>query len=319
MEKEAALKTIEMITPESIALQMPLANFSHRFEAFTMDVLRLVLFTVLILLIIWLMIASLGIGGSAAFIILAFANILIFLLWNGYFIYYELKYGATPGKRKNGLKVVSQNGSFLPASAIYVRNILREIELWLPLRLGLLILIAGPNGFGENGVWPFLWIFMIGMVPCFDKYHRRIGDFLAGTVVIIPPQARLEGDLVKASQQKQLKAAPTDESTAPKYQFTETMVDIYGKEELQTLEEILRKAPTMQPMERKQLFKTLVEKIAKKIDYKDLVPITDYELFLNLFYEAQRARLENKLLHGQSLERRTRKWRRKKGQENKPN
>jgi uncharacterized RDD family membrane protein YckC len=305
-------RLIEIITPENIALQMPLATPYHRLEAFLNDVLRLVLFTILLSLLIVLLSNLLPLPSGGTFIMLAIFNILLFLLWNGYFIYYELKYGATPGKRSLGFKVISQNGSFLPASAIYVRNIMREIELWMPMRLLLAIAMIGPNAFSDSGLWPFLWILMFGVFPFIDKYHRRLGDLLSGTVVVMPGQSKLERDLVVRGKPIVAKKEEEEEaSQPPKYHFSEAMVDIYGKDELQILEEILRKSPKMLLRDRKELFRTLVQKICKKVNYPETIPCEEYELFLNLFYEAQRANLENKLVHGRSLERRTRKQKKK--------
>lgn len=304
-------RTIEIITPENIALPMPLATPYHRLEAFLSDVFRLVLLTLLSAIALAFLVDACRDSKLAVFVLLALFNIMLFLLWNGYFIYYELKYGATPGKRRLGFKVISQNGSFLPSSAIYVRNLMREVELWMPIRLLLAIAFGGANAFSDTGVWPFLWILMFGVFPFVDKYHRRLGDLLSGTVVVMPGQSRLERDLAVHSKETTARKVVEETQQPPKYQFTEAMVDIYGKDELQILEDILRKSPKMLLRERKELFRTLVQKICKKINYPEIVPGEDHELFLTLFYEAQRASLENKLVHGRSLERRTRKNKKK--------
>src|SRR5688500_12945629 len=57
-----------------------------------------------------------------------------FLIRNFYFIVMEMgPRAATFGKRANGLRVVARSGARLTADAVVARNLLREIEFYLPL------------------------------------------------------------------------------------------------------------------------------------------------------------------------------------------
>src|SRR6202012_1967231 len=70
-------------------------------------------------------------GGEAVLVLWLLAG---FLLRNFYFIAFELSArAATPGKRRCGVRVAARNGGRLTADAIFLRNALRELELYIPL------------------------------------------------------------------------------------------------------------------------------------------------------------------------------------------
>src|SRR3546814_12137383 len=59
-----------------------------------------------------------------------------FLLRNFWFIGFELgQRAATPGKRLMGIRVVARDGGRLTADAVVARNLIRELELFLPLTM----------------------------------------------------------------------------------------------------------------------------------------------------------------------------------------
>ncbi len=81
-----------------------------------------------------------------------------------FFVYYfvpESLFAATPGKLIMGIKVVNRNGGPCTVVQALVRNLLRLIE-------------ANPIIGGLVG----------GLVVVFTKHKQRIGDLLAGTVVV---------------------------------------------------------------------------------------------------------------------------------------
>src|SRR6185369_3579209 len=66
-----------------------------------------------------------------------------FVLRNFWFIYFETgPRGATPGKRWFGLRVATRNGEPLSPDAVVARNLVRELELFLPLAA----LVYQPDG-----------------------------------------------------------------------------------------------------------------------------------------------------------------------------
>ena len=85
-------------------------------------------------------------SGSAALL-------LSFALRSFYFIFFELRWqGATPGKRALGLRVIDRKGGRLKPEAVFARNLMREVEMFLPISLLWVIVVAG-------------WLFMLGKVP----------------------------------------------------------------------------------------------------------------------------------------------------------
>ena len=58
----------------------------------------------------------------------------VFLFRNAYFLYFELgDRAATWGKRAVGIRVAARDGGRLTAEAVIARNIVRDVELFLPI------------------------------------------------------------------------------------------------------------------------------------------------------------------------------------------
>lgn len=137
-------------TPEGVALPLIPAGALPRALAWLVDLLiRLVL-----LALLGSALQVLGKLGIGLFLIVLFC-----VTW-GYTIICEGRWGATPGKRLLGLKVVAADGAPLGWNAAVVRNLLRTVDM-LPLG------------------------YMIGLLSSlFDRHGRRLGDLVAGSQVI---------------------------------------------------------------------------------------------------------------------------------------
>ena len=73
--------------------------------------------------------------------------LVFFFLRNFYFAAFELAWrGMTPGKRVFGLRVIDRGGGTLRADAIFARNLIREVEVFIPA----MILMIGPFMGGEG-------------------------------------------------------------------------------------------------------------------------------------------------------------------------
>jgi uncharacterized RDD family membrane protein YckC len=120
----------DVLTPEGVPLRFDLASRSDRATAFIIDVLIM---------------AAVVIGLAIAFLFLAFGGLdisgwaigigllLFFALRNFYFTFFELRWhGMTPGKRALRIRVIDRNGGRLRPEAIFARNLMREVELFLP-------------------------------------------------------------------------------------------------------------------------------------------------------------------------------------------
>jgi len=277
-----------LTTPEGLELFVELAPVGSRLAAFSLDFLIMVLATVLSVLLIMALAASTGFSPAWQ----ALATLAAFFIWNGYFLFFELLWrGTTPGKRVLGLKVVSRDGGPLSTGSVFARNLLRELELYLPLQ----ILVAPELLYGEAPGWAMLlasaWIFVFMLMPLLNRDRARCGDLVAGTLVVSRPEGQLLPDAAEVQAAKQAEQ---------RYGFTDDQLDMYGIKELQVLEDILHR--DAHDPRRFELLRMVCDKICYKIDYQEKIPDQQVSAFLQAFYRAQRRRLEGRLLFGERRE-----------------
>jgi uncharacterized RDD family membrane protein YckC len=269
----------EIVTPEGVPLQVELADYGERLGAFLLDFVFLILTNILLYLSLIL------IGGWAVDrkVMFTIAMFLGFLVRNLYFVYFELSWrGVTPGKRIVGLRVIDRRGGPLLQNAVIARNIMRELEAFLPL--GALLSVGGTGGVLWERLALALWLLLFALLPFFNRDRMRGGDLLAGTMVIAMPKRRLLADLV--------------ESTAAA-EFTERQLRAYGIFELQILEELLRRPESA---ETRRLRQEVCERVCRRIEWPDPVPPRETLDFLRRFYTAERAFLEREQLYGRRHE-----------------
>jgi uncharacterized RDD family membrane protein YckC len=163
-------------TPEGIAIQLRPAGAVARGLAYSLDfAIRFAVWVVGIMVMSWIF-PTRGPGDSRSgglgvglMLILAFA-----LEWI-YPIVFELLPGAaTPGKRAMGLLVMMDTGLPVTPSASVTRNLLRGVDFM-----------------------PAMFLFgSLSMLLRAD--FKRVGDIVAGTVVVHAEQVRLAGALPEA-------------------------------------------------------------------------------------------------------------------------
>jgi uncharacterized RDD family membrane protein YckC len=151
--------TIE--TPEQTVLEFEVAGIGSRFLALAYDTLLQILIG---LGLLGIMIAvGVAIPNSAktgiwfvAFIVLAY-----FSLYFGYFAIFEALWnGQTPGKRKEGLRVIKDSGRPITPAESVGRNLMRIVDQ-LP-------------AFYAVGIASVL----------LSRQNKRLGDFVSGTIVV---------------------------------------------------------------------------------------------------------------------------------------
>ena len=304
---EARLRR-EFVTPEGLSLPLDLAGASDRLVAFVLDALIIAA----VLLALLLLGSVLGVGGLPLVILSVFA------VTHFYFTIFELRWqGRTPGKRAADLRVIDRNGGRLTVAAIFVRNVTREVEVVLPV-----VVMLSPGSLIQDapplvGLAAFTWLLVLGFFPLFNRDRLRIGDLIAGTIVVHAPRSVLLPDLSERPPPAPRGAAApaaanaagggTPPSTgaaaaaarAAAYPFTAEQLDVYGIYELQVLEEVLRR----ERPDRAAVLTLVASKVAKKIRWEG--GVADPAAFLSAFYAAQRARLEQRLLMGQRKERKS--------------
>jgi uncharacterized RDD family membrane protein YckC len=266
------------VTPEGVDLSLGLASGGQRVGAFLLDLAIMVMaLIVLSVLALWIGSGALQTGSLVTLeIVAAIWQLGFFLIRTGYFIIFEAgPRAATLGKRSAGLRVVARSGERLTLESVVARNLMRELEIFLPITF-----MVQTSASGESSSWlPLLsigWLLLFLLFPLFNKDRLRVGDLLAGTWVVNIPRRRLPMDLRARSAEE---AAIT---------FTAEQLDVYGVLELQTLEQVLREcdADTM---------RRVAAAIRRKIDHHE--PADD-QTFLTAYYGAARAHMERALLFG---------------------
>lgn len=264
-----------LVTPEGVDLSLRLADVGQRIAAFLLDLIIMVGLLLLITLVTVAIIASTGNAGieiGAIIWLLGF-----FLLRNFYFILMEMgPRAATIGKRAAGLRVVARSGERLTADRVIARNMLREIEFYLPLSF---LSYNGAEGSGDalTSLAGLGWTCIFLFFPFFNKDRMRVGDLLAGTWVVNAPKRKLTHDIARSWE------------GGPDYRFSEAQLDVYGVFELQTLEQVLRDA-------RPEALASVAATIRRKIGMEE--DMSSDTAFLTAYYNAARTRMERGLLFG---------------------
>ena len=277
---------LTILPPEGVPLTLRLASLGERVGAQLADFIATLVAAVLALLLILLLLPG---AGSVLMIVF---TLIFFFIRVPYYIVTELMWnGRTLAKRWMGLRVISANGRGLTTHQVVIRNLLREIEFFAPLTY----LLAGPqNGFIFFGV-ALVWSLIVLIVPWRSKRNQRIGDIVANTVVISDPKPSLLADLT----QQVMVAAKGSE---PRFVFSSAQLEFYGRYELQVLERMLRSRSGQHSSAYNPNLSKVVDRILAKISYPEVPNGTEMWTFLEDFYSAQRAHLENRKLFGDARE-----------------
>ncbi len=183
------LRQVSQQTPESVELEFVLAGIGNRTLAYLIDYLIFIL-TLVGFWFLWLIFSigltstleSLGINyGKAPLWLLAIALLLSFIIYSGYFTFFETTWrGQTPGKRWVKIRVVRDDGRPIGLAQATLRAILRPVDDIM--FIGMFLILLG-------------------------KQEKRIGDIVAGTIVI-----QEEG----ANRREQLSISPAAQEFASK-------------------------------------------------------------------------------------------------------
>ena len=170
----------EVVTPEGVALHLPVAGPVPRALAWLIDfAVRLAL-----VLVASMVFGLLGGAGAGAMSVLVFA-----LFWFYPVLFEVLFDGRTPGKRALGLKVVAADGAPVGWRASFTRNLLRSVDML-------------PVGYAA------------GLVFCLaDPAARRLGDQVARTLVVhVPDVAETTAAPLATPQPPRLALQPIEQA-----------------------------------------------------------------------------------------------------------
>ncbi|HET6614079.1 MAG TPA: RDD family protein [Kofleriaceae bacterium] len=278
----------ELVTPEGVPLEVPLAPRATRATAFILD------FLILTVAVIVVSVCAILAGGGqlAGGYFGAFAVLSGFFIRNFYFVFFELRWqGRTPGKRLLGLRVIDRGGGPLTAQAVFARNLVRDVELFLPLMVI----------FAQADIWPgapawarilcALWALILLCMPLLNRDRMRVGDLVAGTVVIAVPAVGLALDVAERPTPSWSRAVVSAIA------FTDQQLAAYGIYELQILEEVLRGGDRL---DGRPAMEQVATRIQRKIGWTG--GWIDPEAFLAAYYAQLRGRLEKDMLFGKRRE-----------------
>ncbi|HEY1913699.1 MAG TPA: RDD family protein, partial [Vicinamibacterales bacterium] len=217
-------------TPEQITLELPLAGIGSRFLAIAIDtLLQVSLFLTGVIVLTILGGAAWGRPGAwMRQIGPALAVLLAFCLYWGYFAVFEIVWGGrTPGKRLAGIRVIKDSGRPINAYESIGRNVLRAVDFL-----------------------PAMYAIGVG-VMLLNRHSRRIGDFVAGTVVVY--EGKHDGP------------APNWQSADLVAGISSTALTRVTAEELRLIETYLQRRHDLDPLVRDEMAERIAARISQRI------------------------------------------------------
>ena len=237
-------------TPEQTALEFPLAGIGSRSLALAIDTLLQI--GVMIVLGILAGLVSLAgffpqFGKQWTYAILILVG---FISQFGYFAFFETIWnGRTPGKRWTHLRVITDSGRPIGTQEAILRNLMRIVD-------------ALPS------------IYAVGIITSLiSPQNKRIGDYVAGTVVV-HERAAEGGQTIWDSPAIQTLAAPQSRTLSPA--------------ELQLVEAFLERRTSLQEDIRRNMARQIAERLNRgPHNSHDIIP--EPEKYLEALAEQARS------------------------------
>jgi len=238
-----SLDKLTIDTPEQITIEFPLAGIGSRFLAIVFDMLVQFLGYIALALI-----AALLFGGKLARIwrtgwnwSAAIFILVVFCFYWGYYAFFETVWqGQTPGKRHAGIRVIKDTGRSITAFEAIARNLVRVVDQ-----------VPG--------------VYAVGCITMFlNQRSKRLGDFVAGTVVV---------------HEKKAEAAEPFFNLQPGAKLPVYPVTKLSNTELVLIETFLARRLDLTPEVRTATAKRIAEHILQKLQI-EAQPQSDNEDFL---------------------------------------
>jgi uncharacterized RDD family membrane protein YckC len=240
-ERDVLDTTAEVETPERVRFRYRLAGPTRRAAAYLIDLLiRLGLLIVLALVVR----LAFGLGDGADQASSGVILVILFALEWGYYVVFESIWsGRTPGKRALGIRVMKEGGYPLGFVDSVLRNLLRAAD-FLPAGYATALLVMTA-----------------------DARFRRLGDRVAGTMVVMEERATVPAPLA-------LSPPPTAAELEPYPQ--RPRLTAWEREGL----ELFLRRTDLGPARRQELAEMIAPGLAKRLG----VPLTDPARFLALVH-----------------------------------
>lgn len=220
-------------SPEGVDLELPLAGLVSRMTAVLVDFLLLAL--------LWLLLAVAFMGALLDFeeasVVTALLVLVVFVTTWGYAVAFELAMrGQTPGKRLMGLRVIREDGLPIGLRESALRNLCRILDMQ-------------PT--------PFYLVGGVAMVV--DPRGRRLGDLVAGTLVISESLGTSRGTRAGAAW-----AARAERGQA--HQAVRLPRGTLSARQVALIEQFLERRSGLEPERRRTLARGLAQPISALMD-----------------------------------------------------
>ena len=219
---------VRIETPEQVALELPIAGIGSRFLAVAIDTLLQIALAIGTVLALGYGARMLPDAVPRFFTLLgpAAAILVLFCIYWGYFAFFEIIWsGRTPGKRLAHVRVVKESGRAITAYDAIARNVLRAID-FLPVMYGVGVLVMMLN-----------------------RQSRRIGDYVAGTIVVHDRRAR---------------AAPLPRAPVRAVDISAEKLAQMGDDELSLIEAYLQRRDDLDPLVRDNMRDQIAARIVRR-------------------------------------------------------
>jgi uncharacterized RDD family membrane protein YckC len=246
-------------TPEHVGFEFRVAGPWRRGSAYLLDAIARVIVIVVAGIAVELLAASIGRSLKDVLQAQQALGLLLFFVieWFYYVLFEWLWNGQTPGKRALGLRVVKDGGYPIGLQDALLRNLVRAADLMPPfLPLGELF----PTYF-------------VGVASSSaDPRFRRLGDMVAGTIVIIDDRDR---GFLKAAVPVEPPPTPAELAMIPPHPQL-------AIEERRTIEAFIRRFRTISPARREEICIEYAEVLARRLGAP---PPRSGARFLQLVYD----------------------------------
>ncbi|HEY9636792.1 MAG TPA: RDD family protein [Coleofasciculaceae cyanobacterium] len=249
---------VTLQTPESVELEFTLAGIGNRTYALLIDYIVLGLFLIGFF-VVWAFLSfqlldviqnMVGDTNRVGLWLLAIQLLIAFFIYVGYFVVFEaLWQGQTPGKRYVKIRVIRDDGRPVGLQQSTLRALLRPID----------------------DVF-FLGVFLIALT----KREKRLGDFVAGTLVIQEAQSVVSANF-SISDQAQALASQL---------LIEADVSRLLPEDFAVIREYLQRRAVMTPQAKSELSRKLAHQIKDVIALETVPKGVTTNLFLEAVYLA---------------------------------
>jgi uncharacterized RDD family membrane protein YckC len=251
---------VTLQTPESVELEFTLAGIGNRAYALLIDYLVLgvafigfsIIWTILSISLQLIEFLDNFLGGDErrALWLVAIYVLISFFIYVGYFVFFEaLWQGQTPGKRYVKIRVIRDDGRPISLQQSTLRALLRPIDDSL-----------------------FLGVFLIAL----SKREKRLGDFVAGTLVIQEEQPIVSATFSVSEQAQTLATQLKGEADLSRLL----------PEDFAVIREYLQRSKAMTPQAKAELSRQLAHQVKEVIALEKVPKGVTAHLFLEAVYLA---------------------------------